>query len=160
MNRAPFLSCKQEIGQNNFSSMEYIKSTKTTPKPQITSEKSWTRRTTFSYKSVFTKDNTTSHSIATTYAHFFLKSRRNKATIAGASIAGILALTFFVLLVVCLLKRRRFQRLQAEQQTNQHHLRWPCCYKSEAGRQSYIHYSFIGQSSKLVMNTIIHKLSI
>lgn len=73
------------------------------------------------YKRFFTKKNTISHSIAATNAHS-LKSRRKKATIAGASIAGILALTIAVLLVVCLLKRRRFQRLQAEQQTNPQHV--------------------------------------
>lgn len=69
------------------------------------------------------KDNTTSNSIATTYAHSS-KSMRNKATIiiAGTSIAGVLALTFIVLLVLCLLKSRRFQRLQAEQKTCPHHV--------------------------------------
>lgn len=43
------------------------------------------------------------------------------ATIAGASIAGILALTFVVFLILCLLQRRNFQCLQVEQQANRHH---------------------------------------
>ena len=116
-----YFLCQQEIGQNNFSSMEYIKSTIITLQPSVASETSWTSKTTFSYKGLSTKDNTISHSIATTNAHS-LKSRSNKATIAGASIAEILALSIVVLLVVCLLKRRRFQRLQAEQQTNPQHV--------------------------------------
>lgn len=116
-----FFFCQRETGQKNFSSTGYIKSTKITLQPSVASETSWTSKTTFLYKSFFTKENTIRHSIAATNAHS-LKSRINKATIAGASIAGILALSIAVLLVVCLLKRRRFQRLQAEQQTNQQHV--------------------------------------
>lgn len=48
--------------------------------------------------------------------HVFFKSVGNKATIAGASIAGIIALIFVVFLVVFLFRRRRFQCLQENQQ--------------------------------------------
>lgn len=111
-----FFFCKQEIGPKNYS-MEYIKSTKNIPRTPVTSKSTWTSKTTFSYTGLFTKDNTTSHSIVITEANS-LKSMRNEATLAGASIAGILASTFVILLVVCLLKRRKFQRFQAEQQAH------------------------------------------
>lgn len=101
--------------------MEYIKSTKNIQRLPVTSKTSWTSKTTFSYTGLFTKDNTTSHSMIVITEANSLKSKRNEATLAGASIAGILALTFVILLVVCLLKRRKFQRFQAEQQTNRQH---------------------------------------
>lgn len=93
------------------------------PQQPFTSETSWTSKTISLYKILSTKDNTTGHYNATTYAHSS-KSMRNKATIiiAGASIAGILAFTSIVLFVVCLLKSRRFQRLLAEQKTCPHHV--------------------------------------
>lgn len=50
-----------------------------------------------------------------------LKSKRNEATLAGARIAGILALIFAILLIVCLFKRGKFQLFQAEQQANRQH---------------------------------------
>lgn len=112
-----FFLCKQEIDQMNIPSTEFINSTKNTAQPplHVTREISWTSETTFSYKIASTRRNTTSYINATTKARS-LKSVGNKATIAGASIAGIIALTFGVFLVVFLFKRRRFQWLQENQQ--------------------------------------------
>lgn len=110
-----FFLCKQEIGRMNIPSREDISNTKNTAHPPLTHETSWTSEKTFSYKIASTRDNTTSYFIATTKARFF-KSVGNKATIAGASIAGIIALIFVVFLVVFLFRRRRFQCLQENQQ--------------------------------------------
>lgn len=95
----------------NIPSIEDINNTKNTAHPPLTRETSWTSET-FSYKIASTRDNTASYFIATTKARF-LKSVGNKATIAGASIAGIIALIFVVFLVVFLFRRRRFQCLHA-----------------------------------------------
>lgn len=99
----------------NIPSIEDINNMKNTAHPPLTRETSWTSEKTFSYKIASTRDNTTSYFIATTKARF-LKSVGNKATIAGARIAGIIALIFVVFLVVFLFRRRRFQCLQENQQ--------------------------------------------
>lgn len=89
--------------------------------PPLSSETSWTTETSSSYKCPSSKVNTNKHFIATTNA-LISKSRGNESSIAGASIAGIIAVTI-VILVVCLLKRRRFNCLQAEhRQENRHHV--------------------------------------
>lgn len=61
-----------------------------------------------------TRGDTTS-SVNVTINAPSLKSNVNEATIAGACIAGIVALTFGIFLVLCLLKRRRLHCLRAKQ---------------------------------------------
>lgn len=110
-----FFLCKQGTGQMNNPSIEYINNTKNTAEPPLTRETSLTSETTFFYKSASTRGNATSYFITTTHEHSS-KAVGNKATTAGASIAGIIALIFVVFLVVFLFRRRRFQWLQENQQ--------------------------------------------
>lgn len=76
------------------------------------------------YESLSTVDKRKSQSKTINQYVPSFKSRVNKAAIAGASIAGILALTFVAFIVVVMLKRQRLHCLQAEQQqqqANRHH---------------------------------------
>lgn len=83
----------------------------------FTRETSWTTRKTSSQKNLSTRGNTKSHfNITAKNPSSKLKGR--EATIAGASIAGIIAFTFVVLLVVYVIKRRRLPCLRAKQQAN------------------------------------------
>lgn len=106
--------CKRDISPSN----KYSKSTEKIAPPPFSSETSWKTKTTSSYKSLSSR-GITSHFNITTYTP--PPSIGNLATIVGASTAGIIALTFVVFFILCLLKRRKFQCLQVEQQANHHH---------------------------------------
>lgn len=75
-------------------------------KPPLTRETSQTTKTSFSYMSPPTRGDITSY-VNDTINTPSLKWNVNEVTIMGASIAGIVALTFGFITVVCLLKRRR-----------------------------------------------------
>lgn len=108
-----FFLCKHEINVN----VEYINNMENTTTSSFTRETSWTTRKTSSQKNLSTRGNTKSHfNITAKNPSSKLKGR--EATIAGASIAGIIAFTFVVLLVVYVIKRRRRPCLRAKQQAN------------------------------------------
>lgn len=122
-----FFLCKKEIGQNNVPGSEYIKSTKRTAPPVLTHELS---RTTYkslsnrpvSFPAISVKMSTRGDKsliIATSVppsSSLFFKSESNTGTIVGASIAGLAVLISVVFLTICLLKRRKFQCMQSNQQ--------------------------------------------
>lgn len=96
-----FFLCKQEISRKYVPSIAVINSTETSAPPAFTHQTSWTTKTTSSYKSLSTNANTTSYINITNNA-LSLNAKGNEAKIAGASIAGIFALKFAVLLAVYL----------------------------------------------------------
>lgn len=114
-----FFLCKQESSPRQHDpSIE--NNTENTAQPPLTRERLWTTKPLLSSESPSIRRSTTSHIIITTNAPSYT-SGGEKATIAGAIIAGILALLFIVLLVLYLLKKGRFQCFQKkQQQTNQH----------------------------------------
>lgn len=101
---AVYFFVNKTLFKNTFQA--HITSTENMAKPPLTRETSQTTKTSFSYTSPPTRGDITSY-VNDTINTSSLKSNVNEATIMGASIAGIVALTFGFFLVVCLLKRRR-----------------------------------------------------
>lgn len=153
-----FSFCKREIGQIYFPNIQYINTTDDIVKLTLTQWRgtTWTAKTISSYESLPTRGNTVNYFNFTINAPS-LTSKVNETTIAGVSIAGILSLPFVVFLV-CLLKRRRFHCLQAEQQEAvRHHGSNKTTY-DDLVVTSQIHdynhtYDTLRQASKQVMNT-------
>lgn len=112
--------CKLEIDQKYFPSIQYITSTENRGKPPLNLEISQTTKTAFSYMSPQTRGDIANYVNDTIIAPS-LQSNVNEATILGADIAGIVALTFGIFLVLCLLKRRRLHCFGAKQQQANHH---------------------------------------
>lgn len=117
-----YFLCKRDIDIYFNLSVENVNRTSNGAQTSFTREITSITMSTAFYESLSTLDKRASQSKILNYAPSF-KSRVNKAAIAGASIAGILALTFVVFLVVVMLKRQRLHCLQAEQQqqANRHH---------------------------------------
>lgn len=70
---------------------------------------------TFSVTSFKTSINYVTNVAFVTYISPFPKSEEYTAAIVGTSIAGVIAMIFVVFLIICLLKRRRFQCMQSKQ---------------------------------------------
>lgn len=92
--------CKREISPSN----KYSKSTEKRAPPPFSSKTSWKTKTTTSYKSPSSR-GITSHFNITTYTP--PPSIGNLATIAGASTAGIIALTFVVFFYFMFVKKTK-----------------------------------------------------
>lgn len=115
--------CKRDIGIHFNLSVENVNRTSNGTQTSFTREITSITMSSAFYESLSTVDKRKSQSKTINYVPSF-KSRVNKAAIAGASIAGILALTFVAFIVVVMLKRQRLHCLQAEQQqqqANRHH---------------------------------------
>lgn len=109
-----FFICKQDI--KYFLRVEHIINTENTKTSSLTRETSWTTRTTFSQKNLSTRGNTKSHfNITAKNPSSKLKGR--EATIVGACVAGIIAFTFVVFLVVYLIKRQAKQQANPDSET-------------------------------------------
>lgn len=120
-----FFLCKREIGRKNFSSIEYIKSTKNTVTLPLTREKSLKTRTTSSYRPArpVTLSVTSLNMSTIDYTGLIIstttspppsqssKSGENTETLLGASIVGVVVLIMLsvVFFIICLLKRRKLQ---------------------------------------------------
>lgn len=120
-----FFFCKREVGQRNFSSIEYMKSTKNTVTPPLTRKMPFTTRTTSSYIPFRTVTlSVTSLNMSTIYYEGPIistttspppshssKSGESTETLLGASIAGVVVLIMLsvVFFIICLLKRRKLQ---------------------------------------------------
>lgn len=96
--------CKREVSLSN----KYGNSTKKRMTHPLSSETSWKTKTTSFYKTSSSRGITTRHFNITTNTPSS-NSIGNVATIAGACISGIITLTFVVFLILCFLKRRKFQ---------------------------------------------------
>lgn len=118
-----FYLCKNDIGQRNPTNTEYVKITKSTTLPLFTSQTSWTTKMYSSNRSVsFSKTS----SIGVTRPIFaaptspslsiISNAEGNTATVIGASVAGVVALIFVVLLTICFFKSRKSQCMQSNQQ--------------------------------------------
>lgn len=119
MYRALFFRCKQEISLKYVLSKAYINSMENLASTPLSSETLWTTETSSMYKSPSSKVNTINHFLATTNAQS-LKSKGNESTIAGASVAGILAMTLIALVDVFFFKRRRLKGFNVCKQNKSH----------------------------------------
>lgn len=122
-----FFLCKNNIGQRNVPSSEYIRSTKSTTPTALTRE---SLRTTYKFISnrpdsfpatsfITSTNDDTSLIIATSVSPSpsrFFRSSENMGTIVGVSIAGVAVLIFVVFLTIYLLKRNKLQCMQSNQQ--------------------------------------------
>lgn len=123
-----FFLCKQEIGLKQFPGMEYYKSTKNTETPPLFGETLPTTKkppsygpySPVSFPATFLKTpiiEYTGHIISTsTTKPTPSKSEVNTTAVVGASIAGVVALVSAALFIKCMLKRRKLQCLQSNQQ--------------------------------------------
>lgn len=120
-----FFLCKEEKGLKNFSSMEYIKSTKNTAAPPLIPEKLSTTKKPPSYTLVSSPVTVLKTSIIEYTGHIIVtstsrptpsKSEVNTTAVASAIITGVVVLILAALFITYMLNRRILQCVQTKQQ--------------------------------------------
>lgn len=120
-----FFLCKEEKGLKNFSSMEYIKSTKNTVAPPLIPEKLSTTKKPPSYTLVSSPVTVLKTSIIEYTGHIIVtstsrptpsKSEVNTTAVASAIITGVVVLILAALFITYMLNRRILQCVQTKQQ--------------------------------------------